>query len=431
MTRISQCILYRNFSQDWILTEMCGLIDRAEDEDWLLEHRESFYRCLNGLVEMAADYGFSGNLWQDYLTYLLVNHENAFSRACEIVGPVEGSVSQLARHDFAIIRELFETDLSFFDRVYHHGDPAVIENYVPVSGDGKLFNRRIRDRICTLSRRLGEAGSTEEFMTEVVDFYRDFGVGKLGLHKAFRVQEGERGAAEIVPITNIAHVHLDDLVGYEIAKKKLIDNTEAFVEGRRANNCLLFGDAGTGKSSSIKGILNQYYDKGLRIIEIYKHQFCYLNDVIAQIKNRNYKFIIYMDDLSFEEFETEYKYLKAVIEGGLEKKPDNILIYATSNRRHLIKESFADKEGRRDQLHSSDTVQEKLSLVSRFGVTIFFCAPDKKEFQAIVKALAQRSSLRIGEEELLAEANKWEVSHGGLSGRTAQQFIDYLLGQQK
>ena len=431
MTRISQCILYRNFSQDWILTEMCGLIDRAEDEDWLLEHRESFYRCLNGLVEMAADYGFSGNLWQDYLTYLLVNHENAFSRACEIVGPVEGSVSQLARHDFAIIRELFETDLSFFDRVYHHGDLAVIENYVPVSGDGKLFNRRIRDRICTLSRRLGEAGSTEEFMTEVVDFYRDFGVGKLGLHKAFRVQEGERGAAEIVPITNIAHVHLDDLVGYEIAKKKLIDNTEAFVEGRRANNCLLFGDAGTGKSSSIKGILNQYYDKGLRIIEIYKHQFCYLNDVIAQIKNRNYKFIIYMDDLSFEEFETEYKYLKAVIEGGLEKKPDNILIYATSNRRHLIKESFADKEGRRDQLHSSDTVQAKLSLVSRFGVTIFFCAPDKKEFQAIVKALAQRSSLRIGEEELLAEANKWEVSHGGLSGRTAQQFIDYLLGQQK
>lgn len=431
MTRISQCILYRNFSQDWILKDICSLIDGAENEEWLLEQRESFYRCLNGLVEMAANYGFSGNLWQDYLTYLLVNHENAFSRACEIVGPVEGSVSQLARHDFAIIRELFETDLSFFDRVYHHGDLAVIENYVPVSGDGKLFNRRIRDRICTLSRKLSQAESTEEFMKEVVEFYRDFGVGKLGLHKAFRIQEGDRGKAEIVPITNIAHVHLDDLVGYEIAKKKLIDNTEAFVEGRRANNCLLFGDAGTGKSSSIKGILNQYYDKGLRIIEIYKHQFCYLNDVIAQIKNRNYKFIIYMDDLSFEEFEIEYKYLKAVIEGGLEKKPDNILIYATSNRRHLIKESFADKEGRRDQLHSSDTVQEKLSLVSRFGVTIFFCAPDKKEFQTIVKALAERSGLHMNEEELLLEANKWEVSHGGLSGRTAQQFIDYLLGQQK
>lgn len=137
------------------------------------------------------------------------------------------------------------------------------------------------------------------------------------------------------PLQRIAHVRLDDLVGYEIAKKKLIDNTEAFVKGRKANNCLLFGDAGTGKSTSIKAILNQYYDQGLRMIEVYKHQFQDLNDVIAQVKNRNYKFIIYMDDLSFEEFEIEYKYLKAVIEGGLERKPDNVLIYATSNRRHL------------------------------------------------------------------------------------------------
>lgn len=231
-----------------------------------------------------------------------------------------------------------------------------------------------------------------------------------------------------MPILNIAHVQLEDLVGYELPKKKLTDNTEAFVEGRKANNCLLFGDAGTGKSSSIKAIANKYYDKGLRIIEIYKHQFKDLNDVIGQVKNRNYKFIIYMDDLSFEEFEIEYKYLKAVIEGGLEKKPENVLIYATSNRRHLIKETFADKEGRRDQLHSSDTVQEKLSLVSRFGVTIFFCAPDKRQFQQIVTALADRHGISMPEEELLLEANKWELAHGGLSGRTAQQFIDYLSG---
>ena len=240
----------------------------------------------------------------------------------------------------------------------------------------------------------------------------------------------EHGDVEIVPITNIAHVHLDDLVGYEIAKKKLIDNTKAFVEGRKANNCLLFGDAGTGKSSSIKAILNQYYDQGLRMIEVYKHQFQDLNDVIAQIKNRNYKFIIYMDDLSFEEFEIEYKYLKAVIEGGLEKKPENVLIYATSNRRHLIRETFRDKADRDEELHSNDTVQEKLSLVARFGVTIYFGSPDKKEFQEIVRSLAERNGIAMPEEQLLLEANKWELSHGGLSGRTAQQFIDYLSGQQ-
>ena len=152
--------------------------------------------------------------------------------------------------------------------------------------------------------------------------------------------------------------------------------------------------------------------------------------MIAQIKNRNYKFIIYMDDLSFEEFEIEYKYLKAVIEGGLEKKPDNILIYATSNRRHLVRETFKDKADRDEELHTNDTVQEKLSLVARFGVTIYFGKPDKKEFQKIVTTLADRYGVEMEEEKLLLEANKWELSHGGLSGRTAQQFIDYLLGQQ-
>ncbi len=202
--------------------------------------------------------------------------------------------------------------------------------------------------------------------------------------------------------------------------------------GRRANNCLLFGDAGTGKSSCVKAIANEYYDRGLRIIELYKHQFQDLNSVISQVKNRNYKFIIYMDDLSFEDFEIEYKYLKAVIEGGLEKKPANVLIYATSNRRHLIRENYSDKEDRRtEDMHAGDTVQEKLSLVYRFGVSIFFCAPDKKQFQQIVKTLADRNGINMEEEELYLEANKWELAHGGLSGRTAQQFIDYLLGQIK
>ena len=137
-----------------------------------------------------------------------------------------------------------------------------------------------------------------------------------------------------------------------------------------------------------------------------------------------------MDDLSFEEFEIEYKYLKAVIEGGLEKKPDNILIYATSNRRHLVRETFKDKADRDEELHTNDTVQEKLSLVARFGVTIYFGKPDKKEFQKILTTLADRYGVEMEEEKLLLEANKWELSHGGLSGRTAQQFIDYLLGQQ-
>ena len=224
---------------------------------------------------------------------------------------------------------------------------------------------------------------------------------------------------------------LDDLVGYEIQKKKLIDNTRAFVEGRSANNCLLFGDSGTGKSTSVKAILNEYYSKGLRMIEIYKHQFEDLSSVIAMIKNRNYRFIIYMDDLSFEEFEIEYKYLKAVIEGGLETKPDNVLIYATSNRRHLIRETWSDRSDMsKDELHHSDTMQEKLSLVARFGITINYSAPDQKEFMNIVKELAKKyPNITLTQDELVRQANMWELSHGGLSGRTAQQFITYLAGQ--
>ena len=430
MTGIRECILYRDFEQGELLEKMTMLMEDISHPKVLYGKDGEYFACIHQLVEMAGTYGFAGNLWHDYLTYLLVNHENAFSTACEIVGPVEGTINAFAMHDFEIFKQLYDFDLKELEKIYPSVDSSLITDYQNINEGSKVFNKRIRDRICTLAQKLAKAESTEEFMDDMVQFYKEFGVGKLGLHKAFRI-DGTVTPARIVPITNIAHVHLDDLVGYEIAKKKLIDNTEAFVQCRPANNCLLFGDAGTGKSSSIKGILNQYYDQGLRIIEAYKHQFKDLNDIIAQVKNRNYKFIIYMDDLSFEEFEIEYKYLKAVIEGGLEKKPDNILIYATSNRRHLVREKFSDKEERRDDLHSSDTVQEKLSLVARFGVSIFFCAPDKKQFQNIVKTLAERHQVEMPEEELLLEANKWELQHGGLSGRTAQQFIDYLCGKNE
>lgn len=427
ITGVKELILYRDLENGQILLDMTWILEHLEKKEQISEVRDRFFSCMHDLVELAGNYGFENNLWHNYLTFLLVNNENIFSTACEIRGVTEGSLLSLARHDFAIFRELFACDFTELERMLQAGVFEEFLHYARTESTGKLFNRRIRDRICELSDQLANAETLEAFTEYMVSFYKEFGVGKLGLHKAFRVAHvGDD--VQIEPITNIAHVKLEDLVGYELQKKKLIDNTEAFVEGRSANNCLLFGDAGTGKSSSIKAILNRYYDRGLRIIEVYKHQFQDLNEVIAQIKNRNYKFIIYMDDLSFEEFEIEYKYLKAVIEGGLEKKPDNILIYATSNRRHLIKESFRDNEELHGDLHSNDTIQEKLSLVSRFGVTIYFGSPDKKEFQQIVRTLARRNGIDMSEDQLLFEANKWELSHGGLSGRTAQQFVDYVLG---
>ena len=423
-----ELILYRDFTEGKLLSDMIYLMENFQNPDWKTEEKRALaYENLHGLMEMAGEYGFSGNLWHCYLTNLLVNKENSYSKACEIRGYLEGTMNEAVLHDIEIFKALFDYDFSAMIADLEIKPFELAFHYKTSSQESKVYNSRIRDRIMTLTSRFEEAGSGEEMKEYLTEFYKEYGVGKFGLHKAFRIQRIQE-EVQIVPILNIAHVYLEDLVGYEIAKQKLIDNTEAFVYGRKANNCLLFGDAGTGKSSCIKAIANRYYEDGLRIIEVYKHQFQDLNQVISQIKNRNYKFIIYMDDLSFEEFEIEYKYLKAIIEGGLEKKPENVLIYATSNRRHLIRENFSDKEGRRDMLHASDTVQEKLSLVSRFGVTIFFSSPDKREFEHIVKVLAKRNHITMKEEELLLEANKWELAHGGLSGRTAQQFIDYLLG---
>lgn len=424
--REQELIVYRNFEDGELLHDMAWLMAHYNDEYYNREDMSTLlYDCIHRLIELAGHYGFHGNLWHCYLANLLVNNENSYSCGCEIRGEIEGSINEAVLHDIVIIKEFYDYDFADIMEVLKVPEFAMITDYQSSSRESKVYNARICARICDLAEKFCADHTPEEMKATLTQFYKEYGVGKFGLHKSFRVTHDEDGV-HIIPILNIAHVKLDDLVGYEIPKKKLTDNTDAFVAGKKANNCLLFGDAGTGKSSCIKAIANEYYGKGLRIIEIYKHQFTDLNEVISQIKNRNYKFIIYMDDLSFEEFEIEYKYLKAVIEGGLEKKPENILIYATSNRRHLIRENYSDKEEIRQDMHTGDTVQEKLSLVYRFGVTIYFGAPNKKQFQEIVTTLAERNGVTMPTEQLLLEANKWELSHGGLTGRSAQQFIDYI-----
>ena len=415
-------VIYRNLEYQQLFEDMAKLLkEPALGED----HAHKAAGLAGQLIELAVKYGFEGNLWHCFLAFCLANNENAYSTSCEIRGAAGGSLDLLAAADFSIFKELFDLDI----RVLSGPVWEMLAEYRPAQADSKVFNRRIRDRIVNLAVQLEQAESVEAFQRLVVDFYREFGVGKFGLNKAFRIVEHDEGQKVVIdPIINVEHVYLNDIVGYELQKKMLVENTEAFVNGREANNVLLFGDAGTGKSSSVKAILNEYYSRGLRIIEVYKHQFKALSDVLEQIKDRNYKFIIYMDDLSFEDYELEYKYLKAILEGGLGKRPRNVLIYATSNRRHLIREKFSDKRELDDELHGNDTVQEKLSQAARFGVTIYFGSPDKFEFQRIVKVLAERYHVNMPEEQLYAEANKWELSHGGLSGRTASQFITHLLG---
>jgi predicted AAA+ superfamily ATPase len=428
---IAKLVIYGDLDEGSILYQMGEIFRRFEKKtaanDILIK---GCYKQTKRILETATAYGFDKNLWHNYLTFLLITNENPFSITCEKVGANEGSVNLFAKNDFKAFKSLFDFDFGQIEAELGIDCFSMISDYKAIAKKELMYNKNVSEKVQDLSGQLEAAKDENDFFDCITGFYRDYGVGMFGLNKAFRISSAGEGKIEFCPINNMDKVMLSDLIGYEIQKKELTDNTEAFVEGRKANNVLLFGDSGTGKSTSIKAVVNQYYDRGLRMIEIYKHQFKDLSTVISQIKNRNYRFVIYMDDLSFEEFEIEYKFLKAVIEGGVETKPENILIYATSNRRHLIRETWKDRSDMEtsEELHRSDTIEEKLSLVNRFGVTICYSKPTRKEFYNIVEELAKKMNLDITEEVLRAEANKWELSHGGISGRTAQQFINYISG---
>ena len=431
---VAKLILYRDLGENSILRKLAGIFeDYEKDQCSAAELTTRIYEQMKALLDLSTMYGFDENLWHNYLTFILLTNENSFSMTSEKVGANDGTVNHFAKADFKVFKHLFDYDFSSIERDLEIDCFSTVCHYKAIGKKERMYNKNVSEKVQAVSRQIEQAEDENEIFKIITDFYKAYGVGMFGLNKAFRIK-AVTNDVEFLPVNNTEQVLLKDLVGYEIQKKKLVDNTEAFVKGLPANNVLLFGDAGTGKSTSIKAILNEYYDQGLCMIEIYKHQFQDLSSVIAQIKNRNYRFIIYMDDLSFEEFEIEYKFLKAVIEGGMETKPDNVLIYATSNRRHLIRETWGDRSDMEQDegMHRSDTMQEKLSLVARFGVTINFSKPTQKEYFQIVTELAKRyPEITLTDEQLCAEANKWELSHGGISGRTAQQFINYLAGKSE
>ncbi len=428
---VSKLLLYSDLGENSVLGNLCAIL--RENDNGTSDNStavQKIYAEIKRLLDIATAYGFNENLWQNYLTFLLITNENSFSMTCERVGAAKGgSVNHFALNDFEIFRKLFHYDFSKIEEKLGIDCFSVITDYKAIPKRDCLYNKSVSEKVQEISSLIAAAENAQTVFDIITDHYRKYGVGMLGLNRAFRIR-GSGEDLEFCPINNADTVRLCDLVGYEQQKKELADNTRAFAEGKSANNVLLYGDSGTGKSSSVKAVLNEFYDEGLRMIEIYKYQFRELSTVISKIKNRNYRFIIYIDDLSFEEHEVEYKFLKAVIEGGVETRPENILIYATSNRRHLIKETWNDRNDMEynGEIHRSDTMEEKLSLSSRFGVTINFSTPDRQGYHDIVRALAKKEGIEIDDEKLCYLANRWEIRHGGVSGRTARQFIDYLAG---
>ncbi len=426
---ISRLAVYADAAKDDVMSGLADVCKKIGEGGY---EKESLigevYARVGRLLEAAGRYGFDTNLWHNYIAFILATSENPFTLAAERSDAGEGPLSEFAKADLLIFKKLFDYDFSKIEDALGINCLSMAEGFGPTAKIERAPYTDAGEKISYLCEKLEAASDDGAFYAETVKFYKKYGVGKFGLNKAFRLSGGKNDA--LAPISSTGGASFDDIIGYDAQKKKLIENTEAFLAGRPANNVLLFGDAGTGKSTSVKALLNEYCGLGLRMIEVYKHEFGALSKIISEIKNRNYRFIIYMDDLSFEDFETDYKYLKAVIEGGLEPKPENVLIYATSNRRHLIRETWSDRSDMSDdELHRSDTMQEKLSLAARFGVSIGFYKPSRQEYHDIVMGLAKKHPrIRMSREELCLEADRWELAHGGISGRCARQFIDCLAG---
>ena len=465
---ISRLLVYGDLGENSILKRLSACFADWESSDGKdNDIIRRIYDQMKRLLDLATDYGFDRNLWQDYLTFVLMTNENSFSLVTERGKKQHGSIDTLVKADFEIFRELYHYDFQPIEKALGISCFSVITDYHAIDKKKQRYNKNVSDMVRALSDRLSAAKDADEFYDIITNQYLKYGVGMIGLNAAFRVRSlhslsvgGDLGLSSnvgpvsmsdsyesteqgifrnaedvaLIPIYNLDRRLLSDLVGYEQQKAELRRNTESFLNGIASNNVMLYGDAGTGKSSSVKALIGEYYDQGLRVIEIYKHQFRDLSSVIAKIKNRNFRFIIFIDDLSFEENEVEYKFLKAVIEGGVENWPENVVIYATSNRRHLIRETWNDRTDieHNGDIHRSDTVEEKLSLSARFGVKIFYPAPRHAEYQNMVLTLARRRGLDPivwPDERLLQGAIAWERRAGGPTGRVADQYINYILAE--
>ena len=419
-----ELIIYREFEKDSVFSRLTSLIKaefKGRADVMSAESIKVYCGCVADMAAAAERAGIAGSIWRTWLALLLAGAENAFTLTHERRKIWDGTMQLLAASDFDILYSYLSCNFRVLEKKMGIDFGGCIADFVP--SDEKTANPSLKE----LAEDLAKASCGAHIMAAAERFYEKYGCGAFALNCGFRWDTHER---RLVPALPLEDIKLSDIIGYEEQKKTVTDNTEAFLEGRPANNVLLYGEGGTGKSSTIKALLNEYASRGLRMIEVYKHQISDLETILDAVKRRNYKFILLMDDLSFEPSEVEYKFLKAFIEGGLEQRPDNVLIYATSNRRHIIKETWGDRADKDDDMHESETMQEKMSLVDRFGILVRYISPEQKEYLHIARTLAAEYGVEADSEEFELGAIRWELKHGGFSGRSAKQYVEYLAGHK-
>jgi uncharacterized protein len=377
---------------------------------------EVFGRLWEGLA--LEDEHLLPDAWQSHLVGRVLDDENPFSLGAE-KGEMRPVVLEQARRDLRILRGLFALDGALLLGRVESAVPDLAGVWVPWTNPESAEESPRH----TIARKLSGAGDWGICAELLAGHYARHGAGPFGHHRAFHWRDGWLRA-----VSRPDPVRLAELVAYEREREPLIRNTQRFLAGLPAHHALLYGLPGTGKSSTVKAILNEYAHEGLRLVEVTKEDLAELPRVLEILRGRGPRFVLFVDDLSFEEHEVEYKALKALLEGSVEEPPGNVRLYATSNRRNLIRENFSDRgDGSAgDDVHARDTMQEKLSLAARFGLRLTFPSPDQARYLQIVAGLAGERGLEVPAEDLRERALLWDRWHAGRSGRTARQFVDEL-----
>lgn len=430
--------VYRNLLEDKVVSSLYSLVQSLQEGSpkfiTFLNSYSSFFHTLISTSDTSL---------REYVIEKILHTENPFAEAMEKGSDhcLFGSIEAAAAHDLgnlSIISGISSMQIKSLAKEVFTGVDRDLTKTIDALPSWDLDLSRSSTANCSGNFEAVKNAFTAtdiwaDLTTPLKEFHTVCGSGIFSRYSAFLWErQGEAGFLRGVPAFD--PVLLSDLIGYEEERKVVIDNTRHFLEGFKANNVLLYGDRGTGKSSTVKGLLNEYHQQGLRLIEVPKSSLVDFPRITALLRKKKQKFIIFVDDLAFEDNEESYTALKAVLEGGVESKPDNVLIYATSNRRHLVKEKFSDRAGlhsgnTEDEIRASDSIQEKLSLADRFGITVVFSSPDKKRYLQIVEGLVAQRGLSIDKEKLHREALKWELWYNGRSPRTARQFVDWLEGE--